>query len=66
MSVTIGATIWTNSCDRQHCATQTSVVASCSQAFIDAEQSDWQARYSRLALYLTKRESDHPCTRSKP
>lgn len=54
MSVTSGATIWTITCDRQHCTSQIAVAAaSCSQALIDAEQSGWQTRYDGTSFCPT-------------
>ena len=54
MSMTSGATIWTITCDRQHCTSQIALAAaSCSQALLDAEQSGWQTRYDGTAFCPT-------------
>lgn len=51
MSVTSGATIWTITCDRQHCTNELAIAAaSCSQALLDAEQSGWTTRYDGTAF----------------
>ncbi|WP_278813067.1 hypothetical protein [Bifidobacterium pullorum] len=51
MSVTSGATIWTITCDRQHCTNEIAIAAaSCSQALIDAEQNGWTTRYDGTAF----------------
>lgn len=51
MSVTSGATIWTITCDRQHCTNEIAIAAaSCSQALLDAEQNGWTTRYDGTAF----------------
>lgn len=46
MSVTSGATVWTITCDRQHCTNSVAIIAAtCTQALLDAETRGWQTRY---------------------